>query len=98
MLAPTFTICAAAAVFFEKFKNGAVLTHIMVLVRPVCIGLIWGVIVTLARTNYIAGGAIQPDSVIIGLLCAYLVVGRGWSVPKVIGVAAVLGIVLCPAV
>ena len=98
VLAPTFTICAAAAVFFEKFKNGAVLTHIMVLVRPVCIGLIWGVIVTLARTNYIAGGAIQPGSVVIGLLCAYLVVGRGWSVPKVIGVAAVLGIVLCPVV
>lgn len=95
MLMPTFTICAAGAVFFERFKNSGALKHVMTAVRPVCIGLIWAVIINLCLENYVAAGGIQPVSILMGLLGVYLLLGRKWSVPRVICVAAVLGVVFC---
>jgi len=40
VLTPTFTLCAAAAIFFERFKNSPLLKQMMLGVRPVCIGLV----------------------------------------------------------
>ncbi len=96
MLMPTFTICAAAAVFFERFRDSAVLGHIMTTVRPVCIGLIWGVILSLCLENYTVGGAVSFRSILAGVLGLYLLIFRKWSVPKVICAAAVFGILFCP--
>ena len=95
ILMPTFTICAIAAIFFERFKNSNILKHIMTTVRPVCIGLIWAVIIELCQTNYIGDNAVQASSILIGVLGIYLLVRRKWSVPKVICIAAVLGIAFC---
>ena len=95
VLMPTLTVCLVAGVFFERFKNSHALRSILFGVRPVCIGLIWGVILNLGYTNYIVGGSVQLTSALIGALGAYLLIGRKWSVPKTIIAAAVLGIVLC---
>lgn len=95
VLTPTFTICAAAAVFFERFKSSDVLKDVMTAVRPVCVGLIWAVIISLCQTNYITGGSVQVSGILIGILGAYLLVRRKWSVPKVICTAAVCGIMFC---
>ncbi len=95
VLAPTFTICIVAAVCFERFRNSRALENILFGVRPVCIGLIWAVILDLCRTNYLVGGSVQLVSVLIGALAAWLLIGRKWSVPKVIAAAAVLGILFC---
>ena len=51
VLAPTFTLCALAAVFFEKFKNSRALKNIMVGVRPAALGIIVAVMIDLSRTN-----------------------------------------------
>ena len=95
VLMPTWTICAAAAVFFERFKNSDAWKNVMTAVRPVCIGLIWAVIISLCQTNYIVGGSVQISGILIGILGVYLLVRRKWSVPKVICVAAMLGILFC---
>ena len=95
VLMPTLTICLVAAIFFERFKNSHALKGILFGVRPVCIGLIWAVILNLSYTNYIVGGSVQLASALIGILGTYLLIGRKWSVPKVIIAAAALGIVLC---
>ena len=97
ILTPTFTICAAAAVFFEKFRDSGLLKHIMTAVRPVCVGLIWAVIISLCQTNYTAGGAVSVPGILIGVLGVLLLVRFKWSIPKVICTAAVLGVVFCPA-
>lgn len=94
VLMPTFTVCMIAAIFFERFKASRVLKGILFGVRPVCIGLIWAVIIDLCQTNYIVGGNIQLVSILIGLLAVYLLIRWKWSVPKVIIAAAVLGILL----
>ena len=95
ILMPTFTICAAAAVFFERFRDSDVLKHIMTTVRPVCIGLIWAVIISLCMENYTVGGAVSFPGIVAGILGIYLLVFRKWSVPKVICAAAVFGILFC---
>lgn len=95
VLAPTFTICALAAVFFERFKSSDALQHAMTIVRPVCIGLIWAVIIDLCLENYIVGGTVPLGSLVIGAVGLYLLIRRKWSVPKVICIAAALGMLLC---
>ena len=95
VLMPTFTVCALAAVFFERFKNSDALKHVMTAVRPVCIGLIWAVVINLCLENYVTSGSIQISGILIGVLGVYLLIRRKWSVPKVICIAAVLGIIFC---
>lgn len=95
VLMPTLTLCAVAAIFFERFKASYALKNILFGVRPVCIGLIWAVILDLCQTNYIVGGSLRIASVLIAALAVYLLIKRKWSVPKVIISAAVLGALLC---
>ena len=95
VLMPTLTVCLVAAIFFERFKNSHTLKSILFGVRPICIGLIWAVILNLGYTNYIVGGSVQFASALIGVLGTYLLIRRKWSVPMAIIAAAALGIVLC---
>ena len=95
VLSPTLTICVMAAAFFERFKNSDVLKDVMTIIRPVCVGLIWGVLIDQCQTNYITGGAVQIAGILIGLLGVFLLIRFKWSIPKVICIAAVLGAVFC---
>lgn len=95
MLSPTFTVCAVAGMFFERFKKSDILKHIMTMVRPVCIGLIWAVIIGLCLENYAVSGLSQAGGILIGILGVYLLLRRKWSVPKVICIGAVLGVIFC---
>lgn len=94
MLAPTLTLCALAAVFFEKCKGSSLLKSIMVGVRPVSIGIIFSVMISLCQTNYMAGATVSPGAIAIGLLSLFLLIKKQWSVPKVIVLAALLGLIL----
>lgn len=97
ILMPTLTVCAVAALFFERFKNSRALKAVMMGVRPVCIGLIWAVILNLSKTNYFKGITPQWSSVAIGAIALYLLLRRKWSIPCVILTAAVMGMLICPA-
>lgn len=92
ILAPTFTICAIAALFFERFKASSILKHIMLGVRPVAIGLIWAVILDLCRTNYLLSGDVQITACLIGIGALILFIRFKVSIPKVIMLAALCGI------
>lgn len=92
VLMPTFTICALAAVFFEKFKNSRTLQNMMMGVRPAALGIILAVMITLSRTNYFVNGALSWKTLGVGLVAAFLLIKGKWSVPKVIVVSALLGL------
>lgn len=94
MLMPTLTLCALAAVFFEKFKDSALLKNMMLGVRPVSIGIIFAVMITLSRTNYVVGTSLSLGAIAIGLLSLFLLLKKQWSVPKVILLAALLGLLI----
>ena len=82
VLAPTFTLCALAAAFFEKFKNSRALKNIMVGVRPAALGIIVAVMIDLSRTNYLVDGVFAWRTAVIALIAFYLLARRKWSVDR----------------
>ena len=95
MLSPTLTLCAAAAFAFARFRDSAFMKRFMTGVRPVCLGLIVGVMFLLVPDNYCAAGSPQPIAAAIGLLDTYLLCRRKAGILPVIVLSALLGLVLC---
>lgn len=94
MLAPTFTVCVVVGIFFEKFKTSTVMKRAMYGIRPVCIGLILSIIVTLAQTNYVLNGQPYWQSIAIGAIVLGLMKKFNLSIPVLILISAVLGLIL----
>lgn len=92
VLTPAFSLTVLVAVFFEKFRKSEEMRCIMEFVKPICIAMILGVILTLSRENYAMEGKLKPCSIGIGAIMLYLLLKRKWPVPRVIISAAVLGI------
>ena len=44
VLSPTLTLTLLAAAFFQKFRTSKVMSYIMKIVKPVCIGMVLGVL------------------------------------------------------
>lgn len=93
VLTPTFTLCLLAAVFFTKFKQAKIMQNIMVGVRPACLGMIVGVGISLSLTNYSSADGVSIPSLLIGILDAVLLIKFKLSIPKVILISAILGII-----
>ena len=94
VMSPTLTLCAAAAVFFERVKGNKYMEHILVGVRPACLGMVVGVTCSML-TNYLgASGQVSLPAVGIGVLDLVLLLKGKQSVPVVIGISALLGL-LC---
>ncbi|MBR1486887.1 MAG: chromate transporter [Synergistaceae bacterium] len=92
-LSPTFTLCFAASIFFEHFKNSKRLSQIMLGVRPACVGLVAGIIIELAIVNYSdAESKINLPLVILGLVDLILLLKFKISIPLVILFSALVGI------
>ena len=95
VLSPTLLICAVAAVMFEKFKDAAFMRKVMFGVRPACLGLILGVLVSLSLSNYVsAAGVFSPVAALIGIVGLVLLMKCKVSIPKVILLSALLGLLL----
>ena len=90
VLTLAFTLCLAAAAFLARLKGNPYLEGFTYGIRPVCVGVMLATCITMAP-NYQVAGAVSPAAVAIGLV---LLVKFKWSVPKVIGAAAVLGLLL----
>ena len=48
VLTPTLTLTLVAALFFQKFRESKVMLYIMRAVKPICVGMIFAVLITLA--------------------------------------------------
>lgn len=94
VLMPSFTLCLIAAIFFERFKKAKLIQNIMIGVRPACVAMVVGVCLTLSATNYTEIGGISVPSVIIGILDTVLLLKYKISIPKVILLSAVLGLIV----
>ncbi len=94
-LAPTFTLCAVVAVFFDHFRDNKRLGQIMTGVRPACVGMVAGVVVDLVLVNYadIAGG-INVPSAVLGIVDLMLLLKFRVSIPKVLVLSAVAGVIM----
>ena len=81
----------AAAAFLARLKGNPYLEGFTYGIRPVCVGVMLATCITMAP-NYQVAGAVSPAAVAIGGVGLVLLVKFKWSVPKVIGAAAVLGL------
>ena len=93
VLMPTLTICALAALFFQRFQNSPAMRRVMVGVRPACVGMVAGVMVSLSMTNYVEDDAVSLPGVGIGVVELILMLKFKVSIPKVIGLSALLGLI-----
>lgn len=93
-LSPSLTLCAVAAMFFVRFKDSKIMQHILLGVRPACLGMVVALLITMSASNYLGENGIQFVSLLLGLVDLYLLVKRKWSVPLVIVFSAAVGLVL----
>lgn len=93
-LSPSLTLCALAAVFFERFRTSRLMTDVLVGIRPACFGMVLGVVVSLSLTNYTAAGTVNLPALAIGLVDMVLLAGFKVSIPKVLLISALLGVIL----
>ena len=93
VLTPTLLLCSLVAVAFEKFRQSSFMKKIMSGIRPSCLGLILGVLVTLSTTNYLASdGSFSIAAVAVGIVAAVALLKCRLSIPKTILLSAVLGL------
>lgn len=92
VLAPTLTLCVIAAMFFEHFKKSRRMQHIMTGVRPASVGMIVGVMISLSQSNYLAVSGVDLYAIGIGILDLFLLLKYKLSIPKVLLLSALLGI------
>lgn len=97
VLTPSLTVAMLSAMFLKKFKENRLMEEALYGIRPVCIGMIFAVVLQQCETNY-AGtllGFLSWPAVLIGLVSLLVLFRFKWSIPKTIILAAVLGVVLC---
>ena len=93
-LTPALTLCALAAAFFTRFRESKIMQRILLGVRPACLGMVPGVIVSLTRSTYLRQETPHFAAIGIGLLDLVLVGKYKVSIPIVILLSAGLGILL----
>ena len=94
-LSPTFTLCFIAALFFQHFKQNKRLAQIMTGVRPACVGMVAGVVIDLILVNYVdLNQNIHVPSVIMGVIDLILLIKFRVSIPIVLLLNAITGIIL----
>lgn len=52
ILTPSLTLDAVVAVFFHKCKDSTVLGRLLIGIRPVCLGMVIGVLLSIAKTTF----------------------------------------------
>lgn len=93
VLTPSLTMGLLAAVYFARFRKSPVLRRLLLVIRPLCIAMLLDVILSLSISTYLSGGRPVLRSLVIGLLALYLLLRRKWSVPRVIMLSSVLGLI-----
>lgn len=94
VLAPTYTLCAIAAMFFFRFKESLFVRRMLLGVRPACFGMVLGVLISLAFNNYFPDASIDIPVLSIGAIDLVLLLKYKVSIPKIILYSAGMGILL----
>lgn len=94
VLMPSITLCAVAAVFFHRFRSSQVMQWILVGVRPVCLGMVVGVVISLSMSNYWSAGGLNLPGLLIGAIDLVLLMKRKVGIPTVLLFSAAAGLVL----
>ena len=53
ILTPTFTLGTLVAVFFFRYKDNRMMEKLLTGIRPACLGMVFGVLLSIMRSTYI---------------------------------------------
>ena len=97
VLVPSLTLAILATMFLKKFKESRLMNNALYGIRPVCIGMIFAVMIRQSMSNYAGAlfGFLSWPAVVIGLVSLLVLLRFKWSVPQTILMAAGMGLVLC---
>ncbi|MBQ6281730.1 MAG: chromate transporter [Oscillospiraceae bacterium] len=93
VLTPALTLTLVVAIFFTRFQKNPVMQRVLRVVKPICVAMILGVLVTLFQSSILPGRRLDLAALGIAVLCFVLLRTRKCSIPAVIGLAAALGVV-----
>lgn len=93
-LTPSITLCAVAAIFFYRFKESRIMKHILVGVRPACLGMVLGVLVSLSLSTFVTDAGLKWPSLAIAAADLLLLLKYKAGIPKIILFSAGMGLVL----
>lgn len=95
VMVPSLTLCMAAAHFLKKLKGNPTMEHALWGIRPACVGMLIAVVVTLSMTTFLTEGtSIHFNMILIALISGGLMYKFNLSVPKVMALAAILGLLI----
>ena len=94
VLTPSITLCAVAAIFFHRFRNSRIMQWILIGVRPVCLGMVVGVVISLSMSNYYSASGLNLPGLVIGIVDLVLLMKRKVGIPTVLLFSAGAGLML----
>lgn len=90
---PTLTLALAAAAFYAAFRDSRFMRQIMRGIRPASVGLVAGLLVSMARTSYVdASGAPKWGAGAISLVCLICLAKLKLGPQRTIFIAAGMGV------
>lgn len=93
-LTPSITLCAAAAAFFYHFKESLFMKRMLIGVRPACLGMVLGVLVSLSLSNYVTATGVNLPSILISVVDLVLLLKYKVGIPKIILFSAGMGLMV----
>lgn len=93
-LTPSLTLCALAAAFFYRFQKSKLMQRILIGVRPACLGMVLGVLVSLSMSNYTTPTGLNLPCIAIGAVDLLLLLKYKVSIPKLLLFSAATGLLL----
>ncbi|MCC8025253.1 MAG: chromate transporter [Clostridium sp.] len=91
---PSLTLCLAAAHFINKFKDNRTLNTLLKGIRPVCLGMLLAIAMTMGRSVFWEHSAVCWNLIIISLITGYCLFKIKLSIPRAILLAALLGLLI----
>lgn len=95
ILLPSYSVAFLVSVGFEKWKKQFWVKKALYGLKPVCIGLILGSMLSIGETSYLYQGRPMVFCILTGVCGLYLLLGKKWEVPIVIVLAALAGMAAC---
>lgn len=99
VMVPSLTLCMIAAIFLKRLKGNLYLESALRGVRPACVGMLAAVVATLSLSTFFQGSGEGILSIRWNLIGIALISGGAMakfklSVPKMMLLAAVLGLII----
>ncbi len=94
VLTPALSLTMVAAAFFQRFKDLPLMKKLLLGVRPACLGMILGMLVSMTLSNYFPGALLNLPALAIGAVDLVLLYKFKLSIPQTILISAAMGLVL----